>query len=220
MHTSFALTPEGLSLGLLDQKIHSSAPMVDDIKELKKKSHNKTLAIYDKESMRWLDSLRNSKNTLELTNVQLVTVCDREADMYDFFAYSNRLNSPVFVRARQDRRINLSSHYSEKMKDKLWSTIQGLHVRGNMNVEIPARDNKAARTALLDLRFGSFLMTPSKNNARCKTEKLLSLKLQAIYVIESNPSVGKDPLEWMLLTNLAIDNFDQALEKVQWYCIV
>lgn len=219
MHTSFALTPEGLPLGLLDQKIHSRAPIVDDMKELKKKSHNTALAIYDKESMRWLDSLKNSKNALELTNIQLVTICDREADMYDFFEYSDRLKSPVLVRARQDRRINLSSRYSEKTKDKLWSSIRGLPVQGKIKVEIPARDNKATRTAGLDLRFGSFLMTPSKSNIRCKTEKLPSLKLQAIYVIENHPPVGEAPLEWMLLTNLSIDNFEHALEKVQWYCL-
>jgi hypothetical protein len=88
--------------------------MVDDIKELKKKSYNTALAIYDKESMRWLDSLKNSKNSLELANVQMVTVCDREADMYDFFEYSGQRHSPVLVRARQDRRINLSSRYAEK----------------------------------------------------------------------------------------------------------
>ena len=43
--------------------------------------------------------------------------------------------------------------------------------------------------------------------------------MSAIYVREKNPPAGEPPLEWMLLTNLPIENFEQAYEKVQWYCL-
>ncbi len=43
--------------------------------------------------------------------------------------------------------------------------------------------------------------------------------MSAIYVCETNPPANEQPLEWMLLTNLKIENFDQAYEKVQWSCL-
>lgn len=59
MHTTFAVTTEGLPIGLLDQKI-CSRPLLDEtVKELKKRSHNIALPIEEKESMRWIESLEH-----------------------------------------------------------------------------------------------------------------------------------------------------------------
>ena len=219
MHTAFAITTEGLPIGLLDQKIHSRPPIPEEKKELKKKSHGIALAIQDKESIRWLDSLKKSKDALGLTNVQLVTVCDREGDIYDFFEFSEQLNSPVLVRARQDRKVNKPSRCSKKSQDTLWGCIKKLPIQGSTQVDIPARDNKPARIAKLDIQFGSFTMNPPRNNIRHRTEELPNLKLQAVYALEKNPPPGDSPLEWMLLTNLPVENFKDALEKVHWYCL-
>ncbi len=123
------------------------------------------------------------------------------------------------VRARQDRRVNKISPHSEKIKDTLWNVIQNLPIQGKIKVEIPARDNKPTRIAYLDLHFGPFIMNPSKNNVRRRTEKLPNLKLQAIYVIERNCPPEESPLEWMLLTNLPVDHYKDAVEKVNWYCL-
>jgi hypothetical protein len=219
MHTSFAVTTQGLPLGLLDQKIHARTPVSESIKAIKKKSHHNGLAIQDKESLRWLESLQRSHSAWGASGTQLVTVCDREADMYDFFEYAHQLQAPVLVRACKDRTVNKTSLHSKKSHDKLWSLIQQLPIEGTLHVELPNRDNRPARLATLELRFGSFTMVPPRNNIRNKTEDLPALKLQAIYVIERHPPEGETPLEWMLLTNLPIDNKDEALEKIHWYCM-
>ena len=38
-------------------------------------------------------------------------------------------------------------------------------------------------------------------------------------MIEKNTPEGVEPLEWLLLTNLTINNFADTLEKVKWYCL-
>ncbi len=63
------------------------------------------------------------------------------------------------------------------------------------------------------------MMNPSKNNIRHRTEKLPDLPFYAVYVAEKDPFSGADPLEWMLLTNLPVNTFDEAVEKVSWYCL-
>lgn len=89
MHTTFAVSTKGLPLGILDQKIHARPEISEEQKELKKKSHGNALSIEDKESMKWLESLKNTKASEKTT---VVTVCDREADIYDFFAFADKLN--------------------------------------------------------------------------------------------------------------------------------
>ena len=60
-------------------------------------------------------------------------------------------------------------------------------------------------------------MNPRKNNISNKIKNFGNLKLNLVYVIEKNTPEGLDPLEWMLLTDITIDNFAEALEKVKWY---
>ena len=43
--------------------------------------------------------------------------------------------------------------------------------------------------------------------------------MYAVYVFEPNPPDGEEPVEWMLLTNLTVRSFDEAYEKVLWYCL-
>jgi hypothetical protein len=62
-------------------------------------------------------------------------------------------------------------------------------------------------------------MNPRKNNVNNKIKKFGNLKLNLVYVIEKNTPEGLDPLEWMLLTDITINNFAEALEKVKWYCL-
>ena len=44
-----------------------------------------------------------------------------------------------------------------------------------------------------------------------------ALSLRAVYATEVNPPSDKDAVEWMLLTTLEVNDFEQALEKIEWY---
>jgi hypothetical protein len=219
MHTTFAITTEGLPIGLLDQKISCRVPLDKDINEMKKKSHNTTLPMVEKESIRWIESLRNSNNCSELKNVKVVTVCDREADIYDLFEDASINQCPFVVRAYQDRTVNKKSIYSKKSGEKLWALLRSLPCKGEIQVNIPARDNLPKRIATLQVRFTHFVMNPPQSNLKHKTRKRSNLKLNAVYVIEQFPPSGEKPMNWVLLTNIRVGNFDEAIEKIQWYCL-
>ncbi|MCX6723240.1 MAG: IS4 family transposase, partial [Candidatus Staskawiczbacteria bacterium] len=216
MHTTLAVSTKGLPLGMLDQKIYARPEIPEEQKALKKKSHGNALCIEDKESIRWLESLKNANKAAEETTV--VTVCDREADIYDFFALAHKLNKPVLIRAAQDRNVNKASIYSKKNKQKLWDVIENMPCAGSIIVEVPAKNNQSSRIANLEIKFGEFMMNPPRNNIKNRTEILPNIPLRAIYVIEKRPPSEATPLEWLLITNLTIDNFDEAIEKIRWYC--
>ncbi len=93
--------------------------------------------------------------------------------------------------------------------------MSGSPCRGEIQVTIPARDNKPKRTATLEVRFNHFAMSPPKNNVKRKTRTLPDLKLNAVYVMEQSPSLGEEPMNWMLLTNIGINNLEEAVEKIQ-----
>jgi hypothetical protein len=125
----------------------------------------------------------------------------------------------VLIRAARDREINRESRYTTKDKQRLWQTVSNFQCSGNIAVEVPGRDNKVCRIAELEVRFGKFIMNPSRNNIRHRNETLANIPLYAIQVLEKNQPNDTTPLEWMLLTNMVVNSFEEAVEKVRWYCL-
>ena len=223
MHTCLAVTTEGLPLGLLDQRIFSR-------KLRSKKSHapkyakpHDHLPVEKKESYRWLVALANTKKAMG--EAEVVAVADREADFYDLFKLSDQIDCPVLVRANADRTINRGSRYAEKGVEKLWDHMRQLPETGSYTITIPKRskskhcEERESRTATVTVRFGSFRLNPPRNNAKHSHEVLPDIDMYAVYVLEHNPPDGEEPIEWMLLTNLPVTSFEQAYEKVRWYCL-
>ena len=62
-------------------------------------------------------------------------------------------------------------------------------------------------------------LNPPRNNVKHNKEYLPDIEMNAVYVVEPNPPDGEEPVEWMLLTNLPVRSFDEAYEKVLWYCL-
>ena len=138
-----------------------------------------------------------------------------EKRIYNFFELADTKGSAILVRAVRDREINRKL----KRKQKLWEVVKNYQCSGKITVEIPGRDNKPKRTAHLEVRFGKFMMSPSRNNIRRKTEILQDLPMYVVHVLEKNQPTEITPLEWMLLTNIPVDSFEEAIEKVKWYCL-
>jgi hypothetical protein len=218
MHSSLAVTTEGLPLGLLDQKIFAR-----ELNSEKSRKHKNVTPIEEKESCRWLESLGNSKRLMGDT--QIVTVCDREADMYEFFKLSEELQASVLVRANVNRAVNKKSRYAEKDVIKLWDHIGSQPCAGTFQIEVPTKsktkhsDGREARVATMGPRFGSFQFNAPRNNIKHRNSEPPNIEMCAVYVHEKNPPDGGKPLEWMLLTNLKVSSFEEAYEKVQWYCL-
>jgi hypothetical protein len=172
--------------------------------------------IEEKESFRWLESLSESK--AKVGETKIVTVCDREADIYELFQLGEKINAPLLVRAKMNRDVNKKSRYAEINTEKLWGFMQRQSVAATYNVNVAPHEKRTARVAQMELRFAPFTFNPPRNNVKHRESKLPDLKMHAVYVREiSIPPEGEDPLEWMLLTNMAVINPEEAMEKVVWY---
>lgn len=224
MHTCFAVTTKGTPLGLFDQKIFA--------RELRPEHERRrtggryvqdVLTVEDKESYRWIEALEVT--TKMSIKAQVITVCDRECDFYDFFKSAEKSGSAVLVRASQDRTVNRGSRYAEKDISKLWDHIMSKPTAGSYILDISAREKtrhckgRTARAANMEIKFGDFVMNPPRNNPKHKTEVLPNIKMYAIHVLEMHPPEGEDAVEWMLITNQPVTTFDEACERIRWYSL-
>ncbi|MCK5806541.1 MAG: IS4 family transposase, partial [Lentisphaeria bacterium] len=168
MHTCLAVTLEGVPLGLLDQKIFARKLRPESARRRTGgKRVQDMLPVEEKESYRWLEALTATHTSAD--GVRVVTVCDREADFYDFFKHADRLGAPVLVRASQDRTVNRRTRYAEKGVAKLWDHVGRQPAAGVCTVEVHRREKtkhcgaREARTAAVSVSFASFTMNPPRN---------------------------------------------------------
>jgi hypothetical protein len=98
LHSSLAITLEGLPLGLTAVKFWSRKAF----KKRKAKGKIKQVPIEEKESIRWLENLRSSTMLLGRPE-RLVHVGDQESDIFDLFGVAQQLGTHFLVRTRGNR---------------------------------------------------------------------------------------------------------------------
>jgi hypothetical protein len=206
VHSCLAVTTEGLVLGVLDQSSYNRPEPKDESASHESK---KVRPIEEKESFRRLETLERSTAAIP-EGVKVITVCDREGDMYELFAKAQSLNEPVLIRIVQNR----MTVENKKILDE----IQKEQCQGKIEVTIPrdSRSNIPERKAVLQMRYASY---PVKRPHILNPVKGLpdSIALQVIYVKEEKPPNGKEPIEWFLMTSEPVNSAEEAYEYVGYY---
>jgi hypothetical protein len=203
VHSTLAFTPERVPLGLLAQQVWTRDP--DDIG---KRSRRKQLPISQKESQKWLTSLEAVFNArAECPPTRLVSVGDREADVYDVLAAERPEGVDLLIRASWDRCVEAPERY-------VWATVEAQAVAEQLLLQVPRRGAQPAREATLALRFCPLTLCPPRHR---KHEGLSQVRLWAVQVVEVDPPADVTPIEWMLLTTVAVDTVKDAIERVEWY---
>ena len=203
VHDTMAFSVEGTPLGLLDVQCWAR-----NGEEFGKKHRRKKLPIEQKESRKWLRSFRHLDQVQQqCPDTTLVSVGDREADIYELFhlALEKPSGPKLLVRAEQDRLLADGQGH-------LWAQVQQQACTGIQRLHMPRRQQRAARQADLEIRFAEVQLQPphSKASYGC-------LKLWAVLAQERNAPTGIEALEWMLLTTCRVESFDDAIEKLTWY---
>ncbi len=207
LHDTMAFTPEGTPLGLLNVQCWGRDPKLTG-----KKYRCGQLPIEEKESNKWLVSYRAVAEAQKLCrNTMLVSIGDREADLHEFFheALKDPNGPKVLVRAERTRKRKIEQGDE---KEDLWQRMKVEKVAGTLEVAIPRRGSRPARTAKLEVRFAEVVIAhPNKS-------KLPSLKVWCVYAHEvGSPSEVKEPIDWMLLTTIQTESFQDACIRLSWY---
>lgn len=199
VHSSLAVSPDGVPLGLLYQQVW--------VRSGKKKKARRQRATRDKESQRWLTAWQASQERLP-ADVAVITVADSEADIFDLFATPRRPGAELLIRGTHNRRVDATARY-------LWATLRAQPVRNTLDLSVRRRDGQPARTAHLTVRTARVMVEPPRHHL--KRARLEPVALNVILVEELTPPAGVAPLEWLLLTTLPLETWEQVQQAVTWY---
>lgn len=218
MHSTLAINTSGMPLGLINQKITAREVLSDEKMAVKKRSHNIALPIEEKESIRWLNSIRETASKFKQENKKIVTIADREADIYDLYLLAQELDTHYLIRASHNRKINKSAIHSKISGEMLWDHLGKQQVKGEVQVNVPKTETFVKRVAKCVVKFGKIKALPPRSFKGNKTQNL-SLTMFTIQVVEETPPKGAKKIEWVLITNIPILNYENAIEKIKWYCL-
>jgi hypothetical protein len=203
MHSSLVITRDGLPLGLAAIKFWSRNKF-HGANALKRRINPTRVPIEQKESIRWLQNLRQSTELLGDPR-RCVHIGDRESDIYELFCLAQELDTHFLVRTCVDRLAeDGATTVVAQMKE---SEVRGLH-------SLQVRNKQGAMTtAVLELRFRKMVVRPPVSKQKHYSE----LVLTAIHATEIDDPKDRDRIEWKLLTNLPVRSCLDAIEKLEWY---
>lgn len=203
LHDTLAFTPEGTPLGLLNVQCWARDPA-----QAGKRHRRKELPIAEKESSKWLISYRAVAEAQKLcADTLLVSVGDREADIYDLFHEAAQApgNPKLLVRAERTRNRKVEA-------EELWQRMRAEPVAGWLDVHVPRRGVRPARTARVAVRFAPVVLRPPKDS------RLPPVRVWAVYAREvGHGATVKEPIDWMLLSTVETQSVEQARERLAWY---
>jgi hypothetical protein len=201
VHTTLALTPEHVPLGLLAQQVW--ARDADGHQQ-----DHKTRPLAAKESQKWLTSLDAViAARAACPDTQFVSGGDREADVYDLFLVARPAGVDLLIRAAQNRTV-------DGPDSLLWAAMATAPVAATVAVQVGARGAQPARLADVTVRWRQVTLRPPKHRVK---EQLPRVTVWAVWAVERLPPPGVAPVEWLLLTTVAVTTTAEALERLAWY---
>lgn len=206
MHSSLALTPEGLPLGLAATKFWTRQKF-KGTNALKKKVNPTRVPIEEKESFRWLENLRQSTDLLDDAATRCVHIGDRESDIYELFCTAQDLGTHFLVRTCVDRLAGDGAH-------TIGAEMAEVRCKGVHRIQVLDRHGQLSE-AILELRFRRLRVLPPIG----KQSRYPQLDLTVLHATERGRPRNREPIQWKLITDLAVSSRASAIEKLHWYAM-
>ena len=221
-HNTLITTPDGLPLGLFDQKIYARI-------NRKKRSKNSD-KIDTKESYRWIESIQTLKSGLP-EDIRCTVVADREADIFELMHGCVEAGFEFVIRSVHNRVVGDKKKRwgSEKNTNEyLKEFLQKQPVRGRFALEIEDKLTKKMRSAEISLKFSEIEFPapwrmdqscdgPSQKNKQRPPKSRARVRLHVVEVDEAQPPKGCDRVHWRLLTSIPVDNDSGAMAIIETY---
>lgn len=250
LHPTIAITPERMCLGIVDTQIliraelHSKRrydhllPIIAFItlgypsqmmlfwsllasKKLKI-PRPESLPIEEKETIRWLNSYRVAQELAErLPETLIVSIADREGDIYELFVETFDINSKkeqraeFIIRCSKDRILKQDKRHTEKNKlnNKLKKSAAESPVLGIIEFDMQSTKNRKSRHVTQEIRALTVTLKPAMRIG----SKLPAVSINVVFAREINTPHAEKPIEWILLTSLPIDTAERAIQVITWY---
>jgi hypothetical protein len=160
----------------------------------------------DKESRRWPDTVDSARPVLAAA-AGVTVVNDREGEFFAHWCRTPADNVHLLTRLMNDHPVVEGGTVRD--------AIAGRPLAGAIHIELRERHDRPARSADLELRFGTMLIKRPANTIERDLPE--HRPVSVVEVREPNPPDGAEPVHWILLTSHPVETFDQACRIVDWY---
>lgn len=192
LHPTLAVSPAREPLGVLDAWMWARAPKAED-----------GTRPGEKESTRWVEGYRRVAETAaQMAQTRLVYVGDRESDMLELMvqAHDSDYAADYLLRSQHDRVLPQGK--------TLWAEVLASEVLGELSFTLPPRKQRKSRPVRQHVRAKRISLSDRRGG---------QLQVTCLIATEINAPEGETPIEWRLLTNRVVEDFDAAAELVDWY---
>ena len=216
LHTTLAIAPSGLPLGVLHVQCLAPQPKAPEDRR-----PAFAIPIEEKKTFPWIEHHRDMVAVAaDMPHTRLIDVCDREADFFEMFDEQRRHRSvELLVRAKYNRNIAGEPF-------KLWEAVRQTPVQSRVRVHIPRqsarpkrskqhpRPKRPGRTADMAVRFMRVQLRPAHYHA-----DKAPIDIWVIHAREENPPPNTAAVEWFLLTTIDLGSPEDAEQCLRWYCL-
>ncbi len=201
MHSSLALSSTGVPLGLVAQKVWTRD--IKNKRTIRNAGKNfSRVPVEEKESFKWIEGVNSV--AAEFPPERLVHLCDRDADMYELFFNCISLSTNFVIRAVHQRS-------TVRGKVKVFDRVSRTAPCGEYKLHLPKTHKRKSRITKIKVRYYKVKILPPID----KRKEYPPIELYVVSAKEHSSMT--DRVDWKLLTNLPVDCFEEALEKINWY---
>ena len=202
LHTTLALSAEGLPLGVLRCAYRTQAGK------------------HAAKTQQWIDGLHDLAEaaTHLSSKTRVLCVMDREADIFALFAAQQQVGRvDLLVRAKANRRLG-------RKGPLLFEFMRQGAPKGTIEVAIQRlsrreksgrvkHKGRAGRIAQMEVRYRTVMLPPTRG------QQGGPVKVTAIHVGEADPPEGQKAIQWYLLTTREVTSVAQAVTMVDYYML-
>lgn len=168
--------------------------------------HQRKERVYEeKESFKWQSASQRVSERLGEKMAEVVTVCDREADIFEYLHYKCARGERFIVRAAQNRRL-----WEEEAG--LFEQVRRGREHGELEVQVGQRGGRPARKAFVQLLSARVRLKMPKRSGR---QVLEPIALNVVLAEERGE--GSERLSWLLLSSEPIDSESQVVDILRCY---
>jgi hypothetical protein len=205
MHSSLAVTTDGLPLGLAAIKFWTRKKF-KGTNALRGKVNPTRVPIEEKESVRWLENVRQSTALFQQPE-RCVHIGDRESDIYELFCTAQAVGTHFLVRTCVDRLAGDGEHtVAEEMQE--------VRVKGRHRLKVKNNQGDFVE-AVLELRYRRIRILPPIG----KQKRYPELTLTVLHAQERDTPTDREKIDWKLITDLPVRSRQEAIEKLAWYAL-
>jgi len=207
-HNSLAVAADSRELlGLANQILHHRADVPKNEGVAAKRERE------DRESRLWVEG--SAAIGTPPAGCMWVDVCDRGADTFEFLDHEDRTGRRFVVRSQHNRGIYVG-HADKSDRRLLHDYARTLPALGGREVWVQGRGGQPGRWAKCLIAAAPVQVTPPHVKRGIHRNHPLCVWIVRAWEIDP-PEWVKEPLEWILLTNVPTVTLADALERLEWY---